>query len=102
MKEYTVYVTASALTEIKDLPGNMRQRVRRAIDTFADDPRPAKSKAIDVEGLVCEVRRLRLEKWRVVYAITESELVVDVLAVRKRPPYDYGDLDKLLEGFPKT
>ena len=43
---------------------------------------------------------MRLDKWRVVYAITEAEHVVDVLAVRKRPPYDYGDLDRLLEVGP--
>jgi mRNA interferase RelE/StbE len=42
------------------------------------------------------VRRLRLDKWRVVYAITEEDKAVDVLAVRKRPPYDYSDLEKLL------
>ena len=43
-----------------------------------------------------ELRRLRIERWRIVYAITEAELYVDVLAVRKRPPYDYGDLERLL------
>lgn len=37
-----------------------------------------------------------MDKWRVVYTITEAEQVVDVLAVRKRPPYDYGDLEALL------
>ncbi|WP_423224796.1 type II toxin-antitoxin system RelE family toxin [Candidatus Amarolinea aalborgensis] len=49
-----------------------------------------------MRGLAQEVRRLRLDKWRVVYAITEVESIVDVLAVRRRPPYDYGDLNALL------
>jgi mRNA interferase RelE/StbE len=40
-----------------------------------------------------------LDKWRIVYVITESESTVDVLAVRKRPPYDYGDLTALLESL---
>jgi len=31
-----------------------------------------------------------------VYAVTEADKTIDVLAVRKRPPYDYGDLDQLL------
>jgi mRNA interferase RelE/StbE len=35
-----------------------------------------------------------------VYAITEADEAVDVLAVRKRPPYDYGDLESLLKDFP--
>ncbi len=40
---------------------------------------------------------LPLERWRLVYAITETESYVDVLAIRKMPPYDYGDLEQLLE-----
>ena len=43
-----------------------------------------------------ELRRIRLERWRIVYAITESDQAIDVLTVRKRPPYDYGDLERLL------
>ena len=31
-----------------------------------------------------------------VYAIAEEEDAVDVLAVRRRPPYDYGDLEELI------
>ena len=38
-----------------------------------------------------------MDNWRIVYSITESEQVIDVLAVRRRPPYDYGDLTALLE-----
>jgi len=32
---------------------------------------------------------------RYAYLITEDDLAIDVLAVRKRPPDDYGDLDDL-------
>jgi mRNA interferase RelE/StbE len=93
---HQVFITPRALEEAKELPGHMRQRIRRAIQALADDPRPANSKELNVRGLEQEVRRLRLDKWRVVYAITERDAIVDVLAVRKRPPYDYGDLDALL------
>lgn len=54
----------------------------------------AKMLAADVEA---ELWRLRLDNWRILYAIDESQGIVDVLAVRKRPPYDYGDLEELLE-----
>ena len=81
------------------LPGHIRQRVKRAVDGFSNNPRPSKSKALDVLGVECEMRRLRLDRWRIVYAITEDENWVDVLAVRKRPPYDYGDLTELLESI---
>jgi mRNA interferase RelE/StbE len=93
---YTVYVTPPALREIKALPGHVRQRVRRAVDGFADDPRPSGSKKLDLPEPDCDVWRLRLDKWRIVYAISEADKAVGVFAVRTRPPYDYGDLEKLL------
>ena len=68
MSRYTVYTTPSALQEAQDLPGHMRQRVKRAVRALADNPRPAGSKELDVPELEHEVRRLKLDKWRVVYA----------------------------------
>lgn len=48
----------------------------------------------EIKGLPGHVRqRVR----RIVYAITEDGNWIDVLAVRKRPPYDYGDLRALLK-----
>ncbi len=100
MSRYNVYVTPAAWKEIKGLPGQVRQRVRKSVGALAENPRPAKSKALEVPGLHSEVRRLRLDRWRIVYAITEADETVDVLAVRKRPPYDYGDLNSLLKEYP--
>ncbi len=96
MSRYSVYITPAALKEIKDLPGHMRQRVRRAVDDLADNSHPSGSKTLDVSGVDSEILRLRLEKWRIIYAVSEADKIIDVLAVRKRPPYDYGDLEKLL------
>ena len=96
VSQYTVHVTPEALREIKGLPGHVRQRVKRAIDGLADNPHPPGSKTLNVPDVEPEVCRLRLDKWRVVYAISETERIVDVVAVRKRPPYDYGDLARLL------
>jgi len=89
LSPYTVYVTPAAWREIKDLPGHMRQRVRRAVDPLA-------SKALHLPDLDYDVWRLQPDKWRIVYAIGEAAKAVDVLAARKRPPYDYGDLGRLL------
>jgi mRNA interferase RelE/StbE len=47
------------------------------------------------------LRRLRLNKWRVLYAGTEADKTIDVFAVHKRPPYDYGDLEELVEEIDK-
>lgn len=96
MSRYTVYITPGAWTEIKHLPGNMRQRVKRAIDALSNNPRPPKSKNLKMSDFEPELHRLRLDRWRIVYAITDTDSAVDVLAVRKRPPYDYGDLEELI------
>lgn len=97
MRRYTVYVTPEAFREIKELPGNIRQRVRQAIRDLAENPHPPGSKILNVPNFEQELYRLRLDNWRIVYAITEVDNAIDVFAVRKRPPYDYGDLEALLE-----
>jgi mRNA interferase RelE/StbE len=99
---YTVYVLPSALQEIKHLPGHIRQRVKRAINALAENPQPPGS--IALSGVVIAkpnviAHRLKIEKWRLVYAIDETEKVVDVMTIRQRPPYDYDDLDKLIQSI---
>jgi mRNA interferase RelE/StbE len=93
---YRLDISPAAQDEIKRLPGNIRQRVRRAIKDFAADPRPSHSKRLDVDSPDVEPRRLRLEHWRIVYVVIEDIQHVAVLAVRRRPPYDYSDLPDLL------
>ena len=97
MSQYRLYVTPEALEEIKDLPGNVRQRIRQAVKALAKHPHPAQYKQLAFDDPDRQLCRLRLDNWRIVYAITETEKTIDVLAVRKRPPYDYGDLAQLLE-----
>lgn len=97
MSGYKVYITPTAFKEIKSLPGHARQGVRRAISDLSASPRPAQSKELNLPDVETEIRRLRLDKWRVLYAVSDEEMTVDVFAVRKRPPYDYGDLDALLQ-----
>lgn len=100
MSTYVVYVLPQALREVKNLPGHIRQRVKRVIDDFAIEPRPASSIELSDLPIVephITLRRLKIDKWRIVYAIHESDQVVDILAVRQRPPYDYGDLHELIQ-----
>ena len=87
----------------KRLPGQVRQRVKRVLDNLGQEPRPAKSKALRLPDTVkssirmeWEVRRIRLADWRVVYAVNETWQEIAVLTIRKRPPYDYADLEGLL------
>lgn len=97
MSRYRVRVRPQVMQEIKHLPGNVRQRVKRAVDELADEPRRARTRAMETRQTMLEVRRLRLDDWRVIYAINEDLQQVQVLAIRQRPPYDYADLDELLD-----
>ena len=102
MSRYTVYIIPEAFEEVKDLPGNIRQRIKRAIRSLGENAKPSESKILDITEIAPDLEperllmRIRINRWRIVYAITESEKAIDVLAVRKRPPYDYQDLEQLL------
>jgi mRNA-degrading endonuclease RelE of RelBE toxin-antitoxin system len=97
---YLLDISPSAQSEIKRLPGNIRQRIVRAIKMLAEDPRPATSKQLDYILGAAEPRRLRLEHWRIIYAVVDLDINrVAVVSVRRRPPYQYGDLSKLFSEF---
>lgn len=51
---------------------------------------------MDTPDAPYELRRLRIDRWRIIYMISKADGAVDIVAVRKRPPYDYGDLSDLL------
>jgi mRNA-degrading endonuclease RelE of RelBE toxin-antitoxin system len=95
-----LWIDRPVVDEIADLPGNIRQRMRRAIGSLPQDPRPDQSKALDIpEDLRephLEARRLRMDQWRIIYVIDDDLEQINILAVRRRPPYDYADLAELL------
>ena len=96
MASFRVYIENEAKVEVRSLPGHVRQRVSRAIRALADEARPPGSRPLEVEGLAAEVRRLQIDRWRVIYTVDSDWQEVVVYAVRKRPPYNYGDLVSLL------
>lgn len=99
MSRYTVFVTSRAVNEIKDLPGNIKQRIKNEVSKLGENARPSNSKALRMPESEYELRRIRLERWRIVYSIVESDKIIDVLTVRKRPPYNYDDLETLIKAL---
>jgi len=97
---YRLWVEPEAYTARENLPGNIRQWIKRAIEDLEKDPYPSTSKSLDTTDLDVppdfEFRRLRLEHWRVLYAINEKDGLVWVLAIHRRPPYKYEDLPELV------
>lgn len=96
MNRYTVHIVPDAWNEAKDLPGHVRQQARRMIANLGANPRPSGSKRLDSADASFELRRIRLDRWRIIYTIVEADAAVDIVAIRKRPPYDYGDLSELI------
>ena len=102
MASYQVEITNAARREIRNLPGNVRQLIFREIKALEKEARPHSSNKLkSTKGFQIpknvELRRIRMDHWRVVYAIEPEFSLVTVLAVRKRPPYQYEDLDELLK-----
>ena len=78
----------------------MRQRLKKAIVDLAHEPRPFNSRLMTPPaGFAFELRRIRIEKWRIVYMIDEGEASLGVYAIRRRPPYSYDDLAEVLAGW---
>ncbi len=90
----------------KKLPGHVRQRIVGIVDDLGQNPRPTRSKTLDLLDTTdnsitaeWEVRRFRMENWRIIYAINETWQEVAVLTIQKRPPYNYEDLEFLLSAL---
>ena len=107
---YQVFLEPEVHAQRRELPGHVRQRLRRAIHDLGSDPRPHDSQELDLAKLGKKVNvpqgvelwRLRVEHWRVVYAVDEDWEAVIVLTIRRRPPYDYEDLRDLIAGLQET
>lgn len=103
---YDLFIEPDVHDIRRDLPGHFRQRIRRLIDELGATPRPAGSRALDITGLALpsgvELRRIRLDRWRIVYAVSDAEQWVWLLALRRRPPYSYDDLPELANRLPAS
>lgn len=96
---YKVWARPAVHSARKRLPGHVRQQIKRIIDDLGDDPRPGTSIEMTLQFPApseWEARRIRIDDWRVIYAINDAWSEVAVLSIQKRPPYDYEDLELLL------
>jgi mRNA interferase RelE/StbE len=68
----------------------------KAIKNLEENPPSSNSKQLTVNITDKEVWHLRIDNWRIIYGIKETDRTIGVIAVRKRPPYEYEDLQELL------
>ena len=98
---YDIFIEPAVHAEAKRLRGHIRQRMKQTIKKLGHNPRPHNSQELDMTGFGVpagiELRRLRIDKWRLIYAVSNSEKWVWVGAIRQRPPYDYEDLSELIQ-----
>ena len=81
MAEYTVVFARSARKELQNLDPQVARHVLKKIEALAANPRP--SGVVKLEGAT-DLWRIRVSEWRVVYRISDSDCLVDVVAVRHR------------------
>jgi mRNA-degrading endonuclease RelE of RelBE toxin-antitoxin system len=75
---YDIFVEPAAHAERRKLPGHVRQRLKQLITGLGVEPRPHNSKALDTADLDVpagiELRRIRLDKCRLIYAVNDRDL----------------------------
>lgn len=62
------------------LPRNVRDRLQKAIDALALDPRPHDCSKLTSRDLY----RIRRGDWRIIYAVRDAELIVLIVEVGPR------------------
>jgi len=102
MGSYRVEISNMVRREIRNLPGNAHALIFHTLQSLENDAHPSSSKGMrSIKGFKMpkgvELRRLRINRWRLVYVVEPDLSLVTVLAVRKRPPYQYKDLEELLK-----
>jgi mRNA interferase RelE/StbE len=103
MASFRVELTAEARKELRNAPGHLRARILQVLHTLEHDQKPTGSCQLDVTQLKSPLSsgmslwRIRLDAWRVIYVVDTEDEVVSVLAIRRRPPYAYQDLESLVQ-----
>ena len=78
---YEVRVKRSAEKQLGEIPTRMADRIAKAINGLANDPRPKGVKKLQGEH---ELYRIRVSDYRVIYSIQDKLLVVEVIKIGQR------------------
>lgn len=81
MADYRVIYTRSARKELEKLPRTVANRIVTMSERLAAEPRPTGVRKLRGSA---DLWRIRVGEYRIVYAINDAELLVDVRLVRHR------------------
>jgi mRNA interferase RelE/StbE len=79
--DYHVLIKPSAAKELDKLPVSVAARIAAKIESLAQTPRPHGVKKLEGEPTRW---RIRVADWRVIFAIDDSQRVVDIIYIRHR------------------
>ncbi|HFD40370.1 MAG TPA: type II toxin-antitoxin system RelE/ParE family toxin [Anaerolineae bacterium] len=80
-RRWRVQVLRRPQKVLRRLPKNLLQRIREAIWSLADDPRPPGCvKLVGYDNLY----RLRVGDWRIIYAVEDDQLIILVIEIAPR------------------
>lgn len=78
---YSIRVKRSAAKQLEKLPPKAAERIVKAIDALAEDPRPDGVKKLQGTD---DHYRIRIADCRVIYSIEDQHLIVEVVKVAHR------------------
>ncbi len=81
MASYEVEISRTAEKQLRKLPHRDQERVARAMLALANDPFPRGARKLSGYDDVC---RVRVGRYRILYSVTETALVIVVLKVGHR------------------
>lgn len=81
MGRYEIEVSGTAEKQLKKLPADDQLRVVRAVLALAEEPHPRGSRKLSGYD---DVFRIRVGRYRVLYSVVESRLVIIILKVGHR------------------
>ncbi len=81
MAGYEIEISRTAEKKLKKLPEAQQLRVVRAILPLAEEPRPRGSRKLTGYD---DVYRIRVGRFRVLYSISESRLIILILKIGHR------------------
>lgn len=81
MREYTVVFARSARKELQALDRTVAGRILKRIEALTHDPRPSGCRKLEGTDTLW---RIRVGNWRVVYAVDDVRLQVEVSLIRHR------------------
>lgn len=90
MTTYQIDIPRRVRRQIEELPGRMRQRVKRTIASLATDPHP--TYAEELRGGLAGRYKIKLDNYRIVYRVDGEVAVILLLKVGKKHNHFYDEI----------